>query len=61
MYLERINYTIDSSVEPTILWFPKKKKKLCLNPLTKQAQYTKYLDLNINSKRHITSQNDIIL
>ena len=39
----------------------KKKKNLWLNPLTKQAQDTKYLELNINSKHHITSQNDISL
>ena len=32
----------------------KKKKELRLDPLTKQTQDTKYLELNINSKHHIT-------
>ena len=39
----------------------KTKKELRLNPLTKQALDTQYLDVNINSKHHITSQNDISL
>ena len=39
----------------------KTKKELRLNHLTKQAQDTQYLDVNINSKHHITSQNDISL
>ena len=51
--------TIDSSMEPIILWFP--KKIIVFKSSTKQVQDTKYLHLNINSKHHITSQNDIIL
>ena len=51
--------TIDSSMEPIILWFP--KKIIVFKSSTKQVQDTKYLPLNINSKHHITSQNDIIL
>ena len=51
--------TIDSSMEPINLWFP--KIIIVFKSSTKQVQDTKYLHLNINSKHQITSQNDIIL